>query len=324
MKFRYTFPVSGRVRLVNSPPIPSSGLVYHFFLGENQVITHLTVTSDLPDPKTWPRFEDTGRTDIKFQIINLWPRLEEVRRRVRLIESLLSLYGILEIDTSEPKVEWLPESPDEENALEAREWRMSRDRVPTEQLPYCQEAFIGQSILRADSCTSAETPLNFYRKGCVDVADNRFIDAIYDFYFMIETLFAQGKHRTRDVKQAFKESAMLMNAIGDFLSEGSLEFSFDKKEQREFDRLFSGASPEEIVDEIVDLRGQLHHHALKRKEVWHPAEEERFRFQALCLQHITLKLGFLLVGDSVYSHNAAKQFEDVVNKQAPPRGETSI
>ena len=47
-------------------------------------------------------------------------------------------------------------------------------------------------------------PLSFYRQGSIAYTEQRHIEAIYQFYFLFETLFGNGKMRNRAIKQNSK------------------------------------------------------------------------------------------------------------------------
>src|SRR5205814_983136 len=72
---------------------------------------------------------------------------------------------------------------------------------------------LARAIIAADAATDIEVPLNFFRRGMLDVYGRNYIEAIYDFYFILETLFGEGKFKTDAVSAAFLNSSQLRSCV---------------------------------------------------------------------------------------------------------------
>jgi hypothetical protein len=68
-------------------------------------------------------------------------------------------------------------------------------------------SFVVRSILAAKEVAPSEMAL---RKGYLDMEEWRYIEAIYDFYFMLETLYGNGKTKNVDVQREFLASPILV------------------------------------------------------------------------------------------------------------------
>jgi hypothetical protein len=72
---------------------------------------------------------------------------------------------------------------------------------------------LARAIFAADAATDIEIPLNVFRRGMLDVSERNYIEAIYDFYFILETLFGEGKFKSAAVSNAFLDSSQLRSCV---------------------------------------------------------------------------------------------------------------
>jgi hypothetical protein len=72
---------------------------------------------------------------------------------------------------------------------------------------------LARAILASDAATDIEVPLNFFRRGLLDVYDGAYIEAIYDFFFVLETCFGGGKYKKAQVLTAFQASGRLRSCV---------------------------------------------------------------------------------------------------------------
>ena len=213
-------------------------------------------------------------------------------KTLRTLEGFLAIYGLEKIALDETNMSWVAESEEEERQLKIRSFNF-RFKKP-EQIPHkAPFSVITRSIIASTKNQDWEVPLNFFRKGRNDFQERRYIDAIHDFYFLLETLFGNGKTRNRQVKSEFRKSPELLNHIAQILKAG--EQSIRRRGGRTnlldvFRDKYSKKSPEEYIDYIVDLRGFLHHHTLQNRKIWHPALEYEYELDALLLQDLCFKL----------------------------------
>jgi hypothetical protein len=230
---------------------------------------------------------------------------------LRTVEGLLSFYGVNAIEVNKLESEWLPETEEERNALAVRKFtigRVSAREKGREVIPF---EYVCQSFLAASSASHAQIPLSFYRKGQIDMQEERFIDAIYDFYFVFEHLYAAGQYRAHQVKAAFKACQPMCNAV--VAARGETRCAFDNPQQRKyFEEKYIEAGEDAVLDHIVDLRGRLHHHSARRKgQSWHPSLEREYRVDAGFFHHMAFSICFDLAKGIVFSDSTVAQCRDI-------------
>ncbi len=137
-----------------------------------------------------------------------------------------------------------------------------------------------------------ETPLNFFRRGCRDIEDRQYVDAIYHFYFVLETLFANGKFKMVAVIQEFLSSDELCGAVDLLLADPGPTFTMNKPIMAQFARTYQLLGRDKLVEKLVELRGFLHHHTLKHKGIWKPEWQQIYELDALVLQGVAYNVVF--------------------------------
>ena len=143
-------------------------------------------------------------------------------------------------------------------------------------------------MIAAVDLLQVELPLSFFRQGRIAYGERKYIDAIYQFYFMFETMFGNGKIKKTAIKKEFKISTELRAAAEDFLKSGSGPFlSVDLAKQVR--AKFEGFDADRLIAYMVDLRGLLHHHTSKRI-MWHPSTPAQYSLDAMMFFHVAMKI----------------------------------
>lgn len=163
----------------------------------------------------------------------------------------------------------------------------------------------------AASIGSAEVPLSFYRKGCIDIEDMRYIDSIYDFYFVLETLFSGGKTKNSAVKEEFLRSAEVLAAIDATLPTINQIPGVTPEERTYIDEHYTGKGASEIVEHFVSLRGFLHHHTPGHPRAWHPEGHSRYRIDAFIIQEVAYNICMSLFVDIAMSPALEREYATI-------------
>ena len=78
--------------------------------------------------------------------------------------------------------------------------------------------------------------MNFYRRGILEFQKDNYREAIYYFYFILETIFGEGKCKEAAVIDAFKKSPELQQCVGRAISDPGPSISLNKKLKNQFDK----------------------------------------------------------------------------------------
>lgn len=285
MKCKYKFPVAASVRFTTGIKLEVDGHEYSLEVTDGR-LTHISVTvPDFPN-KYLPTFKPLRNQLAKAEIvIPEDPFRDAIIANIRAIEGGLCLWGLEEIDTEAMAVEWIPESKEETQRMELFSFSMSRGNLSDRRPRDAQIQMFARTISGYHGFSESEVPLNFFRRGKNDLREGRFIDAIYDFYFVLETLFANGKFHKDAVIREFCDSNELVEAIEHLKREinDPVYFPHDLKSPYQ-DRLRKSSS--DVIKDLVEIRGFLHHHTLRRRGIWHPANQKEFRVDCIVLLNI--------------------------------------
>ncbi len=285
MKCRYTFRVRSQVIL--DPPVRFTHRGWKFSLEtENGRFSRLVVEVAGVTFSEFPRVEHPPGSTIPHFRIPTDPMLPLVQNEIRATRGALALWGIHDIDTDRPKSEWIPENQAEHEATHilgiSRE-PPSRDTAPPR--PAVLNLVV-RCFLSREKFLPHEIPLEFHRRGSDDVCDERYIEAIYDFYFVLEYLFGDGKYAQHSTREAFLASGECCAAITKSQADPLPEITENPRLHREFHDKYRSKTTADVVDAIIALRGFLHHQSLKRRVNWNPGVQNEFKTDALFLQRV--------------------------------------
>jgi hypothetical protein len=314
MKCKYTFKIEGEIKPDRDYEIPLRGYLYDFVLKDGY-ITHVCVTVPNFDPRYLPTVSNHAEGKVKASIhIPPDPYLWGIQEELRTFQGFLSLFGLKSISIDNPKIEWIPENKQEETKLHlfgAGPITYSRNKLPILPLPHdllVRALIASKETLEA---RSIEVPLSFYRKGTHDIFERLYIEAIYDFYFMLETLYGDGKFKKDAIITRFVRSAELRESIQKALDVPDREISGDKKLSQIYKQKIASKSIEEIIAYIVDLRGFLHHHTVKNRRIWHPDNQNEYKTEALFLLSLCFNVAMKIFCDLVQSEETKEVYESI-------------
>ena len=310
MKCKYTFKINGYLKATGLKPITIRGWTFEFSANEG-IVDGLSVIVPANNPEDLPSILQTPGSRSKATINVPSPSYLFIKRDVRAIEGALSLFGVDTIDLNAPLKEWLPENEEEKTKLELIDFKSDRGEVDVSKLPNVSFDIIARAVISADDIADIEPQLAFCRKGIVDRNEERYIEAIYDFYFFIESLFAQGKTKNPRVKEAFKQSNELRESIEEVLKNPQVIISPRHDELHSFMKQYGGMSVDDIIEHIVDLRGFLHHHTPKRKNAWHPEEHKRYESAANLLGAIAFSVAMRRVIGYLYRSEVINTYAEM-------------
>jgi hypothetical protein len=292
MKCVYRFPVRWIVQVEGIQPFLHEGWQYDF-ISENGRIKQIQVTVPVRESDQLPELVPNLQVKNTLNLITNEPSCSELlMKTLRTLEGFLSIYGLEKIALEDTEITWIPETDEEKRQLKVTHFSFIFSKPASINLraPF---SVISRSIVASKRTLDWDIPLSFFRKGRNDFWERRYIDAIYNFYFLLETLFGNGKTKNAQIAAEFKKSKELITFVSIVLKEG--EQGLLRRGGRSsllavFRKTYSNKSPEQFLEAIVELRGFLHHHTVHNKRIWHPAKEYDYEVDALLLQDLCFKI----------------------------------
>ena len=169
-----------------------------------------------------------------------------------------------------PKQEFIPETEEEilkfkDSKVIGAKWEVS---YPSDYSILSEDYFI-ELMLNRHKYADLMIPKVFFREGVNELKAFRYINAFYNFYFVIEDLYGEGKAKNEQVEREFKKSNefrsfvqwMIDNIKNDDDKKHFNDISvYLKKYRKNFD--IDG-----IIFIIIRVRGQLHHYSKKNTQI---------------------------------------------------------
>lgn len=190
MRCIYRFPVTGCFRPEAGTFFTASGWSVRFDVDSSGYATHLLYSLPM-DPKDAPKLRNPAEGGLRH--INVpTPKLDAVRHHSQVLENALSFFGVFAIKTDEWRIDWVPEHEDERNTLSMTTFDCERDLSCPDGAPLVPVDLVSRCVSKTDNLHGIDSLLCFYRHGREDLHQERFIDAFYDFFFVIESRFGGG------------------------------------------------------------------------------------------------------------------------------------
>ena len=116
MKVRYTFAAKGELKFPDDLAFEYRDRFYRFGVRDD-FVSEIAVTINVPDRNNWPSVTKNPSPGVAAHIHLHEPEISFIQIEVRQLGALLALYGLKSLDVTSPKIEWLPQSEAEKEAL---------------------------------------------------------------------------------------------------------------------------------------------------------------------------------------------------------------
>jgi hypothetical protein len=187
---------------------------------------------------------------------------------LELIREFQELEGILSFETigSLKSIEWdaptenfIAETEEEKELVQVHDVCFKKE-YPDYPASLDEEGF-GRIIRNKEHYVSLIVPQAFYREGTNEFTSRRYINAFYNFYFILEDLYGKGKTRNKDIAEEFKSSKefreFVDGVIKDINKYNRHRVNIERfcKEER------VGYDIDGIIELLLKVRGRLHHYS---------------------------------------------------------------
>ena len=224
-----------------------------------------------------PQITESKTIGVKADIKIVHPRWEELVTIIRQIEGMWSLWGCESIDISGYKIKWLPESEEEKQLIQLNDFQVGKHEYKPEEIDFIGFDLLARPVITAVKDKNHDVVLSFFRRGTNDIKRDEYIEAFYDFYFMLESPYGNGKTKNTAIERELISSELL----------------------------------EGYINKIVKLRGFLHHHNTKRKNGWDPGKQIAYKLEAFMLQSICINVGMEILDKSVFSERIINEYKNL-------------
>ena len=270
MKYSMECEVDSTIILDEDIRYYENGKEFILIPGENKLLSVIKIIVDVPNPSLfYSNVESCPENRMHSIIINRDNQIyKESIDEFQQIESILafSTQSLRKIYWENPIEELMPETEKEKEKLSVigTNWGMSYHKKYT---PLNENAFT-EMMENRNKYADLAIPKAFFREGVNDFESFRFINAFYNFYFIIEDLYGGGKSKNKDVEKELKKS----NEFKSFVQWMIDDLHNDKK--KHFNNICNylnlynkNFDVDGLIFTIVKMRGQLHHYSGKSTQV---------------------------------------------------------
>lgn len=265
MKIRYSFPVSGVLRVRRSIPAVASTGVVRFGLTKSGLVRALTITFPFPDWQEYQAAEVvTGEGQVPTLNLPDFPHHDEAERIALDVEARLTPYGIDGISIGEPTITMIPENPAEREEGERVLFQIKAG-VPVEAMPIAFGKILKNAIRpRGQRDPGWELRMELFRGAWREIRRFEYVKAYFYLFLFVDGLFGAGLFKKEPLKDALRQSSEFRRAIHQSMGELGLPGRV------------SESDVDEKIGELVELRGRLFHGASAHRKLWSPRETKEF------------------------------------------------
>jgi hypothetical protein len=202
---------------------------------------------------------------------------------LQYLESELSFYANLKkIYWEIPNITVIPENDEDKNVANVLSVELTEKRYPDPKIKLTLDVFENM-VLNKKTYDFLTIPKSFFREGEREFKSFRYINAFYNYYFILEDLYGKGKTRNYAIEENFKKSLTFRNHI-DWIINNGLKGKHKTNIQTLLSEENKSYDVDGLIELIVKVRGNLHHFSSKSsKHKGTPFNHQHFESMALLL-----------------------------------------
>ena len=279
MKLLMECKAHGLVFIEKQISVTDGQIEYLLVPDEKGWLAFVRIIKKVPNPEKYSLKVEPGQGSIAAKFVINGDRQEylELVREFQEIESLLSFAGngsLRNIEWDKPREEYIPETEEEKKQVGILSFHLTKEypKIPSR----LGEKDFNSLIKTKKYYKSLIIPKAFFKEGINEFESHRYINAFYNFYFVLEDNFGNGKWRNKEIAAEFKASTDLRKHI-----EWMVKCQIDGRHRESIQKFCKEEGLTYDVDGLIDLivraRGQLHHYSRKSsKSIGTPFTHEAF------------------------------------------------
>lgn len=189
-------------------------------------------------------YSDSSNDKIKAHINLSQPRWERVVEMVHHISGMWGIWGLQDVLVNEATTTFIPESDKDKLAITVNNFKVKRARQPfLGDLPRLKPEYVVMPIITAVKMKNHDVRLSFYRRALQDVLNGEYIEAFYDYYFMLESTYGEGKTKNTHIQKKFLESELLSSTIEETVLSKQYKYSLPAELRSRYQVDYAGLPP---------------------------------------------------------------------------------
>lgn len=285
MKYLIEADVEGETTLQETTSFKHREREYIFHRDDRGLLTKITIVAPAPDPS---RFYTEFRTGENPSITLGSDR----GLRTELLSDLQQIEGLLAFHFKVSRIRW--DTARSESVAETEEERglgayslQSMRLVPDWRAGALTAKAADELTERIVDRPGLTIPLSFWREGNNDLRSFRFINAFFNFYFVLEGHYANGKTGNDEVARQFMRSDQLKRIISRVLPAHLKNGETPNALMQALERSRLDATIGGVLTFLIGTRGEVHHYSERStRSQGNPLNQENYSAVAFLAGHI--------------------------------------
>jgi hypothetical protein len=268
MKIKVEYEVQSKTRLPNKETeLLINDKVYGFYLNEEGFISKISITAKIDDPTKF--YSEVKYTPNEFSKAHFYIKsdralYDSIVKEFQDLESVLSFsYNFQGVDWNKYHYELILETEEEREKAKIFSWGAFSE--PPDKPVEITEELLSGTIGRKEKMSPLTLFMSFYREGKNDYMSMKYINAFFNFYFVIEGMYGKGKTKNKDIATEFKKSNELRGFVDTILEKHIKTYP---KHNIKITKMLAEQNMTMGIDAVIELivrtRGELHHFNPKR------------------------------------------------------------
>jgi len=294
MKFSLECNVIGKVKIGKQITVRTESKEYILLPDNKGWLSSIKIIKRVANTQKYTSKIEPGEGESKAKITIEGDREEYLAlvREFQELESVLSfttMGSLRRIEWDVVKEEFIPETEEEKKqvSISGLEFGKEYPDYPS----YLDVNSFYRIVQHKHHYRSLMVPEAFFREGMNEFHSRRYVNAFYNFYFILEDFYGQGKTRNKDITDSFKNSAEFMNILRWIMDE-----YIDKhvKHRMNIQRFCQEEKVSYDINGMIDLlqkvRGNIHHYSSKSsKRLGTPFTQEDFESVAFMVMGLATR-----------------------------------
>lgn len=310
MKISLECSIKGKVKINNLIKVIYGKKEYILIPDKKGWLSSIKIVKQVESPEKYSTEMLPGKGDVKLEIQIHGDREE----KLELVRELQELESVLSFDTGgslksiawdKPKEEFIPETEEEKKRVSANQFQFWKDHI---EYPSSLDEKIFEDVIKTkERYNSLIVPKAFYKEGINEFTSHRYINAFYNFYFVLEDLYGEGKTRNNDVADGFRKSQDFTEIMEWMIQ----NLDKDKKHKNNIVKFCNeeGVSYDVggLIKLLLKVRGNLHHYSSRSsKHLGTPFSHEEFESIAYLTLGLSVHTILRRIVDINQSNNSTK------------------
>lgn len=264
MKFGLECVVESKTKLSEEVEIETEKRTYFFYPNDEGYLTRVKVVANVEHPERFSYvvqpFVDGDKT-VKNHIFNIDEELlAAIVKDLQDIESILGFWGnVKRIRWQAAKYDFIYDSEAERQKIKLSPYQAKITHGDPDIT--LEPELLAKLVATKDKYPMLIAPQSFFREGYNDFQEGKYINAFYNFYFILEGLYGNREWRSNKIAGEFKRSTTLSKCIEDVISEVLTEKQsrYLPHIQKMLKQRQKALDIEGVIFLLVATRGDLHH-----------------------------------------------------------------